>query len=198
MCSLLADGGSSSNESYSPNTSLIALRSARPPSITNRIAWSLRIQPSGRRDRPAASRPGLRSPSAAFPEPKRDLDAVGRDPERDHVRAIGDLQPVRASITARRTSSSSAAHQLTERCAGPLDRTAPRPSTPPVEQGFLLLDLLADRLTGPPCTCESRRRQSIRSIRPPSSADQRSAKYLHPLLNRAASSSHPPCAFWAG
>jgi len=32
--------------------------------------------------------------SAAFPEPERDLDAVGRDPERDDVRAIGDLQAV--------------------------------------------------------------------------------------------------------
>ncbi len=30
----------------------------------------------------------------AFPQPERDLHALGRDPERDDVRAIGDLQPV--------------------------------------------------------------------------------------------------------
>ena len=30
----------------------------------------------------------------AFPEPERDLDAVGADPERDDVGALGDLQPV--------------------------------------------------------------------------------------------------------
>ena len=31
---------------------------------------------------------------AAFPEPERDLHALGRDPERDDVRALSDLQPV--------------------------------------------------------------------------------------------------------
>ena len=30
----------------------------------------------------------------AFPEPERDLDAVGGDPERDDVRALGDLHAV--------------------------------------------------------------------------------------------------------
>ena len=31
---------------------------------------------------------------AAFPEPERDLDAFGADPERDDVRALGDLEAV--------------------------------------------------------------------------------------------------------
>ena len=30
----------------------------------------------------------------AFPQPERDLHALGRDPERDDVRAVGDLEPV--------------------------------------------------------------------------------------------------------
>src|SRR5215207_9709757 len=41
--------------------------------------------------------------SAALPEPERDLVALGRDPERDDVGAIGDLAS--SIITAKRTSS---------------------------------------------------------------------------------------------
>jgi hypothetical protein len=42
--------------------------------------------------------------SAISPEPERDLDALGRDPERDHVRALAEVVPS-VIITAKRTSS---------------------------------------------------------------------------------------------
>lgn len=57
---------------------------------------------------------------AAFPEPERDLDAVGRDAERDDVRAIGDLQAVEHHHRQAHVVEATR-HQLPQRGAGALD-----------------------------------------------------------------------------
>ena len=83
----------------------------------------------------------------AFPEPERDLDALGRDPEADDVGASLQLEPVDHH---RRQPDvvEAATHQLAERATRPLNehprdgrlRRRPRP----------LLDLSADRLLRAP------------------------------------------------
>ena len=53
----------------------------------------------------------------AFPEPERDLDALGRDPERDDVRASLQLEPVEHHHRQAHVVEA-AAHQLAERARG--------------------------------------------------------------------------------
>jgi hypothetical protein len=82
----------------------------------------------------------------AFPEPERDLHAVGADPERDDVGALGDLQAVEHHHRQAHVVEP-AAHQLAERSGGALDehlrhrRLRCRRSR--------LLDLAADGLADP-------------------------------------------------
>lgn len=46
-------------------------------------------------DQVGQQRPGERGVlGRPLPQPERDLDALGRDPERDDVAAVGDLDPV--------------------------------------------------------------------------------------------------------
>jgi hypothetical protein len=82
----------------------------------------------------------------AFPEPERDLDAVGRDPERDDVRAIGDLQPVEHHHRQAHVIQPPR-HQLPERGAGALDEQFRHRALR--RRDGCLLDLEADSLTGP-------------------------------------------------
>jgi Transposase DDE domain group 1 len=92
-------------------------------------------------------RPGERRVlGRAFPEPERDLDALGADPERDDVRALGDLQAVEHHHRQPDVVQP-AAHQFSQRGAGALDehlrhrRLRRRRGRP--------LDLLTDGLADP-------------------------------------------------
>jgi hypothetical protein len=82
----------------------------------------------------------------AFPEPERDLDPLGRDPERDHVHAFLEIEPVDHHHRQAHVVQA-AAHQLRQRHPRPLDegardrRLRRRPR--------LLLHLLPDRLLRP-------------------------------------------------
>ena len=83
---------------------------------------------------------------ASFPEPERDLDAVGGDPERDDVGAALEVDPVEHHHREPDVVEA-AGHQLAERLPGPLHerprhrRLARRPGR--------LLDRGADRLQHP-------------------------------------------------
>jgi len=55
-----------------------------------------------------------------FPQAERHFDAVGRDPERDDMGALGDLQPVEHHHRQAHVIQP-ASHQLPERAAGLLD-----------------------------------------------------------------------------
>ncbi len=79
----------------------------------------------------------------AFPEPERDLDPVARDPERDDVRAIGDLQPVEHQHRQAHVVQP-APHQLAQPAARALDEHLGDRALPGRRRR--LLDLAADRL----------------------------------------------------
>jgi hypothetical protein len=83
---------------------------------------------------------------AAFPEPERDLDALGADAERDDVRAIGELQAVEHHHRQAHVVQP-AAHQLTERGPRALDEQL-RDRRLRRRRGRLL-DLVADWLADP-------------------------------------------------
>jgi len=86
--------------------------------MTNRIACS--------GSRPAVDEVGQQRPCQGgvlgrdFPQSERDLDPVGRDPERDDVGALGDLQPVEHHHRQPDVVQP-AAHQLRESGGGALD-----------------------------------------------------------------------------
>jgi hypothetical protein len=84
---------------------------------------------------------------AAFPEPKRDFDALGRDPEADDVDASLQLEPVDHHRRQPHVVEA-AAHQLGKRPARPLDERARHGRAR--RRPRLLLDLQADRLLRAP------------------------------------------------
>ncbi len=120
----------------SPKTLRIALRSALAPSITNRIPCSGSRPRSTRSESSAVATVAFSV--AAFPEPERDLDALGRDPERDHVGSPLQLEPVDHHHRQPHIVEA-AAHQLAQRvdgcarrmCATPTTSTSTAPSPRP-------------------------------------------------------------------
>ena len=102
----------------SPKTSLIARRSALPPSITNKIACS------GSRPRSTRSASSVRASVAFSVEPSHspsgDLHALRRDPERDDVRRVGDFHAIEHHHRQPNVIES-ATHQLLKRGRGALD-----------------------------------------------------------------------------
>ncbi len=139
----------------SPKTSLIARRSALPPSMTNRIACS------GSRPRSTRSASSVRASVAFSVEPSQSpsgilTPSVVIPSATTCVRSA--ISRPSSIITANRTSSSRRRHQLPQRGAGALDehlrhrRLRRRRGRP--------LDLAADRLADHARTCGSRRRRA--------------------------------------
>ena len=121
----------------------------------------------GRPGPTAASEPASRSRSS-LPTAPADLHTVGGDPQRDHVRAVGDVDPI-SIITARRTSASGGPSTLRARswCAR---RTAPTPcSARRARLPLTSADRLAHggvlRVTRPPASGSSPRRSADRDRR---------------------------------
>jgi hypothetical protein len=56
----------------------------------------------------------------AFPQPERNLDALGRDPQRDDVSALGDLQPIEHHHRQAHVIQPTR-HEIAQRGAGALD-----------------------------------------------------------------------------
>ena len=123
----------------------------------------------------------------ALPEPERDLDALGGDPERDHVRALGDLQAVehhrRQAHVLETAASSAPPAPCVVRSTNASETEELRGS-----RGRRLLDILADRLarrrrsggwrprraSGPsPLWSADRGRRSARRCRAPARARRR-------------------------
>ena len=98
-----------------PNTCRIAFRSAFDPSITNSIPCST-SRPRSTRSASSAAGDG-RVLGRTVPQPERELLALGRDPERDDVRAAVQLDPVehdhRQAQVGERT-----VHQVPQQLAG--------------------------------------------------------------------------------
>ena len=125
----------------SPNTSLIALRSALPPSITNRIACS-GSRPRSTRSAssiatsvafsvlPSHSPSGIFTPSVEIPSATTCVRSAISKPVEHHHRQAHVIQP--------------AAHQLAQRGPGPLDEQLRHRALR--RRARLLLDLLTDRL----------------------------------------------------
>ncbi len=162
------------------------MRSALPPSITNRIACS------GSRPRSTRSASSVRASVAFSVEPSHSPSGIltpsVRDAERDDVRALGDLQAVehhhrQAHVVQPPDISSPSAVRvrsmnISDTVDFDVDEAAASTSA-------------ADRLADPRRTCGSRRRRAS-GPSPPASADRgrRSTRTSRP----AARARRRPCA----
>ena len=174
----------------SPKTSLIA-RLQRLGAVDHEQDRLLGIKAAV--DEVGQQRPGERGVlGRALPEPERDLDALGGDPERDDVRAIGDLEAVEHHHRQAHVVQP-AAHQLPQRGAGALDEHLRDRAL--AGRGGGLLDLARRPARRHRRTCASRRRRAS-GPSPPASAGRgrRSTRRSRP----AARARRRPCASAAG